>query len=231
MAELFDRYDANYREVVQSSIDFSGLPHSFFMAAKARQLQEVVDTHFGCDVKPSLLDIGCGVGTLHPFIQKVFGRVSGVDVSDASIAQARTSNSSIQYKSYDGHTLPYGDHEFDVVTAVCVMHHVARVEWLRFVEEARRVVRPGGLVCIMEHNPYNPLTRLAVSRCPFDADATLLGAGQTRDLLRQAGLYNVESKHFLLLPFTTALAYRIERFFAKLPLAAQYLTSGEKRPD
>jgi ubiquinone/menaquinone biosynthesis C-methylase UbiE len=231
MAELFDTYDANYREVVQSSIDFSGLPHSFFMAAKARHLQEAVGTHFGRDVKPSMLDIGCGVGTLHPFVQKVFGRVSGVDVSEACIAQARTSNPSVQYKSYDGHTLPYGDREFDAVTAVCVMHHVAPVEWLRFVQEARRVVRPGGLVCIMEHNPYNPLTRLAVSRCPFDSDAILLRAGQTRRLLRQAGLHNVQSKHFLLLPSATAFAHRIERFFSNLPLAAQYLTSGEKGPD
>ena len=33
MTELFDGYRSNYREVVQSSIDFSGLSHSFFMRA------------------------------------------------------------------------------------------------------------------------------------------------------------------------------------------------------
>ena len=40
----------------------------------------------------------------------------------------------------------------------------------------RRVVRPGGLLCIIEHNPFNPLTRLAVVRCEFDRDAVLLPA-------------------------------------------------------
>lgn len=35
MTELFDGYHDNYRDVVQSSIDFSGLPHHFFMRAKA----------------------------------------------------------------------------------------------------------------------------------------------------------------------------------------------------
>ena len=35
MTELFDSYRGNYRDVVQSSIDFSGLPHDFFMRAKA----------------------------------------------------------------------------------------------------------------------------------------------------------------------------------------------------
>jgi hypothetical protein len=33
MTELIDGYRGNYRDVVQSSIDFSGLPHSFFMRA------------------------------------------------------------------------------------------------------------------------------------------------------------------------------------------------------
>ncbi len=31
MTELFDSYRSNYRDVVQSSLDFPGLPHSFFM--------------------------------------------------------------------------------------------------------------------------------------------------------------------------------------------------------
>ena len=42
MAELFDSYDRSYGAVVQSSIDFLGLPHSFFMAAKAAVLRELI---------------------------------------------------------------------------------------------------------------------------------------------------------------------------------------------
>ena len=42
MTELFDSYRSNYRDVVQSSIDFSGLPHSFFMRAKADLLRELI---------------------------------------------------------------------------------------------------------------------------------------------------------------------------------------------
>jgi hypothetical protein len=50
-----------------------------------------------------------------------------------------------------------------------------------------RVTRPGGLICIIEHNALNLLTRLAVNRCPFDADAVLLRSGQSQELLRGAG--------------------------------------------
>ena len=47
MTELFDSYRGNYRDVVQSSIDFSGLPHSFFMRAKADLLRELIVRQVG----------------------------------------------------------------------------------------------------------------------------------------------------------------------------------------
>ena len=73
------------------------------------------------------------------------------------------------------------------------------------------VVRPGGLVCVIEHNPLNPLTRLAVSRCEFDQDAVLLGAGTTRKLMTAGGLHEIDSRYFVLLPWEAKPARRIER--------------------
>ena len=227
MAELFDTYGKSYRDVVQSSIDFSGLPYDFFTQAKADLLGSVVDAHFGAGAKPALLDVGCGVGTLHPFIQRRFARLCGADVSDQCIAQARASNPAVEYRAYKGLLLPHTDHEFDVVYAACVMHHVPPADWLTFLREIRRVVRPGGLICIVEHNPFNPLTQLAVRRCPFDADAVLLRAGKTRQLLREAGLGNVDSAYFLLLPSAGPLARRVEGLFSSLPFGAQYMAFGE----
>jgi hypothetical protein len=87
-----------------------------------------------------------------------------------------------------------------------------------------RVTRPGGLVCVIEHNPLNPLTRLAVARCPFDADATLLGAGRAAALLRGVGARDVETEYFLLLPSRAPLARRFERLLRAVPLGAQYLS-------
>jgi ubiquinone/menaquinone biosynthesis C-methylase UbiE len=225
MSALFENYSENYDAVVQSSIDFSGLPHDFFMAAKADLLRELVAAHIKT-ASPNLLDVGCGVGALHPFLRGIFGSISGTDVSSASIAQARTRNSGIDYRTYDGGKLPYDSASFDVATAVCVMHHVPPQDWPAFAAEMRRVVRPGGLVCVIEHNPFNPLTRLAMSRCEFDRDAVLLPAGKTRRLMQNAGFTDVASRYFLLLPTAHALAHRCERAFARLPLGAQYAAWG-----
>jgi len=225
MAELFDAYRNNYRDVVQSSIDFSGLPHHFFMRAKAHVLRELILPRLGTE-KPAMLDVGCGIGSFHPLLRGMVGRLSGIDVSSACIAQARADNRDVQYSEFDGINFPFDDASFDLVTAICVMHHVAPPEWAGFMREMRRVVRPGGLVCVIEHNPYNPLTRLAVARCEFDREAVLLSAGATRKLMVEGGLHEVGACHFLLLPWQTKPARRVEHALRTLPLGAQYAAFG-----
>ena len=143
MTELFDSYRSNYRDVVQSSIDFSGLPHSFFMRAKADLLRELIARRLGPE-KPAMLDVGCGVGSFHPLLRGMVGRLSGIDVSSASIAQARADNRDVDYRAFDGRSFPFDDASFDLVTAICVLHHVAPAEWTNFISEMRRVVRPRG---------------------------------------------------------------------------------------
>src|SRR5579862_7497173 len=102
MAELFDNYEKSYGAVVQSSIGFSGLPHSFFMTAKADILRDLIATRLDGRHKATAVDVGCGVGAFHPFVRGVFRRLCGVDVSAASIAQARRSNPDVEYEAYDG---------------------------------------------------------------------------------------------------------------------------------
>jgi SAM-dependent methyltransferase len=226
MGELFDTYDKSFGAVVQSSIDFSGLPHSFFTAAKADVLRDLMATRLHGVHKPHMLDVGCGVGELHPFVRSMFGRVCGIDTSTASIAQARIRNPDLQYQAYAGETFPYDRATFDLSMAVCVLHHVPPRRWVGFLREMRRVVRPGGLVCLIEHNPFNPLTRLAVARCEFDADAVLLRARAARALMADAGLHEARSHYFLLLPWAGPLARRVEHGFRRIPFGAQYIASA-----
>jgi SAM-dependent methyltransferase len=225
MTELFDSYRSNYGDVVQSSIDFSGLPHSFFMRAKADLLRDLIARRLWPE-KPAMLDVGCGVGSFHPMLRGMVGRLSGIDVSSDCITQARINNRDVDYPDFDGRSFPFENASFDLATAICVMHHVAPADWTHFMSEMRRVVRPGGLICVIEHNPLNPLTRLAVSRCEFDRDAALLGAGTTRKLMAAGGLREIGSRYFLLLPWEAKPARRIEKALSSMPLGAQYAAFG-----
>ena len=179
--------------VVQSSIDFSGLPHDFFMQAKADLLGRVLRRRFGVAHAGRLLDVGCGVGTLHPYLAGLFDEISGVDISAPCIAEAAQRCPKNSY-AVAAPGAPFAGGGYDVTLAVCTLHHVPPKDWQAFVADMARVTRPGGLVCVIEHNPLNPLTRLAVNRCPFDDDAVLLRSGRSEALLRAAGAKNVETR-------------------------------------
>ncbi|MCO5164384.1 MAG: class I SAM-dependent methyltransferase [Mesorhizobium sp.] len=218
----FDAYRNSYSDAVNGSIAFSGLKVDFFIRAKAARLIDLLSENVGAPKNLSILDVGCGVGTYHPLLAGSVGRITGVDPSAECIAEARMNNPRVDYQAYDGEKIPYPDASFDASFAICVMHHVPVPNWSTFVSEMRRITRPGGVVMLFEHNPYNPLTQRAVSNCPFDADAVLLTMRTAKEYLRASGMTIVEGRYILNVPSITGLARRIDDALGVLPTGAQY---------
>jgi SAM-dependent methyltransferase len=226
----FDRFKDTYENQVEELVRFSGKDQSFFTRTKARWLLDLAARHVGAPSGLSVLDVGCGVGLTDSELVDSFGSVSGVDISPAMIERAVERNPSVDYRVYDGSRLPYDDEAFGVVFAICVFHHVPFSSRPALVREMRRVLRPGGLALIVEHNPLNPITRLIVSRCAFDEDAELLRVRESEELLRGARLDSVERRYILIVPSDSGPAHRLERVLGGLPFGAQYLVAA-KRPD
>ena len=102
------------------------------------------------------------------------------------------------------------------------------VDRLAFAREMARVVRPGGIVAVFEHNPYNPLTRVAVSRCEFDEGVELLTRTEATRLLSEAGMETVESRYILFLPFAGAWVRRVDQRLWRLPIGAQHYEAARR---
>jgi hypothetical protein len=90
------------------------------------------------------------------------------------------------------------------------------------------VLKPGGVLFIFEHNPYNPLTRRAVNNCPFDADAVLLTRRRSSRLVKRAGLETTEERYILFFPWEGSTFRAIETHLRWLPMGAQYFVSGRR---
>lgn len=225
----FDSYTDSYRDAVEESIAFAGGDVARYVGAKARLLVELAERHLGAPSEVDALDVGCGPGETDAFLEGAFGSLSGVDLSAAMAERAAERNPWARYSSYGhGDPLPYGDASFDLGFAICVFHHVSPRERPALVGEMRRVTRPGGLVAIFEHNPWNPLTRKAVRDCPFDEDAVLLSRPETKRLVSGAALDRVESPFIIFFPHQGEFRDRIERRLAWLPLGAQYYVAGRR---
>lgn len=225
-AAEFDAYSESYADAVNRSIAFSGLGVDFFTRVKAEYLVDIIEVLRPPADSAAVLDLGCGIGNYHALLRGRVRRIEGVDVSEACIATARRSHPDVTYSVYDGRSLPQPSGSLDVAFAVCVFHHVPLDARATLVAEARRVLRPGGLFVIFEHNPLNPLTRRAVNNCEFDKDAILLRRAESEKLMRDSGFSDVDSRFILTVPAASAWLRKIDWLFSRIPLGAQYYTAG-----
>lgn len=224
----FDDYAQRYREAVQDSISFARTDHDVFTAAKAEALLELIQSRIGSPNRLEVLDVGCGPGETDGFLKGEVGRLAGVDVAQRALDVARAENPEVEYRAYEaGSPLPFADGTFDVAFAVCVFHHVPVAERPALVEEMKRVCRPGGLVVLFEHNPYNPLTQRAVHGCEFDAGVELLSRREASGLLRNAGLDPV-GRYILFFTRRSRRLRAMERRLHWLPLGAQYVVFAQR---
>jgi SAM-dependent methyltransferase len=223
----FDAYATSYEAELNRAISFAGQDSSVFTEVKARALLALAEERLGGVAQATALDVGCGIGSIHSALAPRFAGFHGVDVSQGLVDVARATNPGIAYQAYDGAELPFHSNTFDLAFAICVLHHVPKSGWPGFTRELARVVRPGGVVAVIEHNPLNPLTRLVTVRCAFDEGIELVPRRRLERLLSSAGALNVASRYILFSPWRGAAVEAAEHHLRRVPLGAQYITYAD----
>jgi len=224
----FDNYAPSYEELLQDPIRDGFAGSSDFFHTRKRDLIRDYFRRNGVDSRQlRYLDVGCGKGELLSLLAADFNHAAGCDPSSGMLQPMEGADLRVQH---DPERIPFDDAEFDFVTAVCVYHHVPLAARAALTREIRRVLRPGGILAVIEHNPYNPATRLIVSRTPVDAEAILLRASETRSLLDNADFSIDSESYFLYLP---EKIYRhlaaLENLLRHVPLGGQYAVFGVTR--
>jgi ubiquinone/menaquinone biosynthesis C-methylase UbiE len=108
---------------------------------------ELYDTiaAFGLRRGATILDVGCGTGIAsRPFAMNGFP-VTGVDASEAMIAQAVQLMPNATFVKAEAEALPFPNERFDVVISAQTYHWVDRA---RALAEAHRVLRRNGMIAI-----------------------------------------------------------------------------------
>jgi ubiquinone/menaquinone biosynthesis C-methylase UbiE len=105
----------------------------------------------------SVLDVGCGTGTLAIAAKARVGStgtVYGIDGSAEMIARAtkkaRKSGAEIVFKNGIVEALPFSDNSFDVVLSTLMLHHLPREARAQGAREILRVLKPGGRVLAID---------------------------------------------------------------------------------
>ncbi|UGS35560.1 class I SAM-dependent methyltransferase [Capillimicrobium parvum] len=106
-----------------------------------------------------VLDVGCGLGTLTRELAAAGARAIGMEISPerAEAAAAQDAAGVATYVAGRAEALPLGDATMDAVVFMRSLHHVPGELMDAALAEARRVLRPGGVVYLAE-----PLTEGAL---------------------------------------------------------------------
>ncbi len=99
-----------------------------------------------------VLDVGCGNGGLVRFMTRQGARVTGLECSEGQLARAHAAEPAGEedYLSGVGQELPFEDNTLDAVVFFNSLHHIPIDDQPAALEEALRVLRPGGEVYILE---------------------------------------------------------------------------------
>jgi len=227
MAEVFDAEADTYAATVEASLAVPGGSVRHFADRKVHVLQSLLK-----QVPAEILDFGCGTGTLSAALLDGFPStvILGVDPSARSIARAaatvHAAAGRVSFAVSGAHRLELGDGAAEVAVAACVFHHIVPAERDSWIAELYRVLKPGGSLVVFEHNPWNPLTRRSVDRCPFDAGVELLPSPETASRMRAAGFQRVRTRHYLFLPPALYSLRRLEPLLSWLPFGGQYAVIG-----
>ncbi len=179
--------------------------YEVIMGRWSRQLAPLVVEFVGVRDDDTVLDAGCGTGSLSATLAKITraSKIVGIDPSKGFIDYARTqiADPRVTFEVGDAQNLPFPDGSFDRAMDLLVINFIPDAP--KAAKEARRVTKPGGVVATANWD----LSRAnELNGCLWDAamaiDPTVKrpagrvvsynSAETLSDLLKNAGLTEIE---------------------------------------
>lgn len=142
-----------------------------FLLGKERTMRELTVDLAQLQPGESVLDVGCGTGSLAIAVKRrlgTAGTMQGIDAAPEMVARARqkakAADVDVEFRVAAVERLPYPDAQFDVVLSSLMLHHLPVDLRRPAFTEIRRVLKPGGRLLVVDYEPpKHPVSRALIS--------------------------------------------------------------------
>lgn len=215
-ADVFENYDHKVQSVIGPlGGDLKDL-YDYKLAILKQVLNEGDPT--GC-----ILDYGCGIGHLSALLAKNYPnrQIIGFDPLSQSIENAKGLYGGIKNLAFC--TKMPEKNNINLILAINVFHHIPAHDRVMALNRLASHLGQQGRIAIIEHNPYNPVTRQIVKNCALDKGVELVFPKQMNSLATQCGMVRHKRQYILFFPSILKKLRIFEKFLHFLPAGAQYL--------
>ncbi|MGB8468480.1 MAG: class I SAM-dependent methyltransferase [Candidatus Babeliales bacterium] len=173
---------------------------------KAQRIKELLG-----DVPPhaTIIDVGCGDGLLTACLASLFFEhtVIGVDTDMAVIAHAQRMHADVQFHAIN-QLNDITAYTPTILIASLMLHHVPRAEQQTTVHELMSLLPIGGMLIILEYNPYCPSVQLTRLTDVHERNATFISCNTLYQWL-QTDSASVTHEYYLHVPTWLAWCERV----------------------
>jgi ubiquinone/menaquinone biosynthesis C-methylase UbiE len=144
----------------------------------------------------TILEVGSGTGYWLNLLYQVTPHLYGMDFSTGMITQSRNQPAPLKLTRGTATQLPYQNETFDLLYCVDAIHHFG--DSRAFISEAFRVLKPGGALAIIGHDPHSSEGNWYIYDYFDTVHETDLArypsSGMIKNLMRQTGLIHIERR-------------------------------------
>ncbi|BCS89229.1 class I SAM-dependent methyltransferase [Pseudodesulfovibrio sediminis] len=147
----------------------------------------------------TIAELCCGTGAMAGQLDQAGMTVIGVDSSAAMLRVARKKRPSVHFIQANASTLPLPDRQFDAATISFALHEKPQPTAHAILTEARRIVRPDGMILVTDYRLPKHGSGAWAGRCIATIEriagkehhahfSRYMAGGGTDTFLKQAGL-------------------------------------------